>query len=32
MINFFKEKYALSEKGSKDFVISIAWTIILVRR
>jgi len=29
MINFFKEKYALSEKGAKDFVFSIAWTIIL---
>ncbi len=29
MINFFKEKYSLSEKGAKDFVHSIAWTIIL---
>lgn len=29
MINFFKEKYALSQKGAKDFVLSIAWTIIL---
>lgn len=29
MINYFKEKYALSHKGAKDFVISITWTIIL---
>ncbi|MCY1153158.1 MAG: ABC transporter ATP-binding protein [Sphaerochaetaceae bacterium] len=29
MIKFFKEKYSLSEKGAKDFVISVAWTIFM---
>ncbi|MGD6731481.1 MAG: ABC transporter ATP-binding protein [Pleomorphochaeta sp.] len=29
MIKFFKEKYSLSEKGAKDFVISVVWTIFM---
>ncbi len=29
MIKFFKEKYSLSEKGAKDFVHSVVWTILM---